>query len=83
MHYMNGRPAQNGDSIVHIAHGHPTKRPVAGVLYNAVAGNDYCNGSLAPFSGGAHTCPNLKECVRLDDFMAGLPAEFPQVPEDK
>lgn len=76
MHYMNGRPAHNGDKIVHIS-GYPQKFPNAGILYDAVAGNDYCNGKLAPFNGGSHACPNLKECIRLDDFMASLPLEYP------
>jgi hypothetical protein len=75
MHYMNGRPANNGDSIVLIP---PyTKKPVAGVLYNATVGNNTCNGMLAPFTGGAHLCPNLAECIHLDDFAAGIPAEWP------
>mgnify|MGYP001356710329 CR=1 FL=1 len=78
MHYMNGREANNGDSIVHIR---PyDKMPTAGVLYNAKAGNDYCNGMVAPFNGGTHFCPNLKECLRLDDFSAFLPTEWPGPP---
>ena len=80
MHYMNGRPAQNGDVIVHInPYGRPFEmgRVTTGVLYNATAGNDTCNGMLAPIGGGAHFCPNLKECVRLDDFRAGQPEEYP------
>jgi hypothetical protein len=65
MHYANGRPAQNGDKVVQVAHG----GPVIGVLYNAQAGNDYCNGQLAPvFSGGA--C--LADCVHLEDVLAAL-----------
>jgi hypothetical protein len=78
MHYQNGRPAQNGDSIVHIGN-KPFGRlkPTAGVLYNATAGNDTCNGMCAPFGGGNHFCPNLAECVRLDDFMAAQPDGYP------
>lgn len=77
MHYKNGRPAQNGDIIVHIS---PySGEVVTGVLYNATAGNDYCNGQLAPLCGGTHRCPNLKECVRVDDFKAGQPVEYPIV----
>jgi hypothetical protein len=76
MHYKNGRPAQNGDKVVPIStYGDP--KPTAGILYDATAGNDYCNGIFAPFGGGPHFCPNLKECVRMDDFMAALPAENP------
>lgn len=78
MHYMNGRPAHNGDKIVHIT-GYPVKYPVAGILYDAVAGNDYCNGKMAPLSGGQIATPNLKECLLLDDFMAAQPAEYPTI----
>jgi hypothetical protein len=75
MHYMNGRGANNGDKIVHIS---PyNKRVTMGILYDAQAGNDFCNGQCAPFGGGPHFCPNLKECVHADDFMAALPTEFP------
>lgn len=78
MHYMNGRPAKNGDSIVLIPP-YNRRAPVAGVLYNATAGNNTCNGMLAPFTGGQHVCPNLAECIHLDDFVAGIPAEWPDV----
>lgn len=78
MHYKNGRPANNGDKVMYV--GNPqwgTQRPVAGVLYDATAGNDTCNGMLAPFSGGAHICPNLAECLHLDDALALLNAPAP------
>lgn len=66
MHYKNGRPAQNGDKVVWIdAYG----GPVTGILYDATAGNDYCNGKLAPISSN-NPCPNLKECLRADDVKA-------------
>lgn len=75
MHYMNGREAHNGDKIVHIR---PYDRcPTAGVLYNATPGNDYCNGLLAPFGGGSHICPNLKECIHLEDFGQALLGQLP------
>jgi hypothetical protein len=76
MHYKNGRPASNGDKIV-LFTSYPSNAPVCGVLYNALAGNDYCNGMLAPFSGGQHMCPNLKECIHLEDFMAAQPKNYP------
>ena len=61
MHYMNGRPAQNGDKIVHIEkYGMTPGLPRAGVLYDATAGNDACNGMCAPLGGGPHFCPNLR-----------------------
>lgn len=79
MHYKNGREAHNGDKIVHIGYYNavPNSKFTPGVLYDATAGNDYCNGSIAPLGGGPHFCPNLKECVHLDDFVAGQPAEYP------
>lgn len=67
MHYANGRPAQNGDKVVMLDyHGNI----VHGILYDAVAGNDFCNGRLA-LNHPSDPCPNLKECVHADDYKAG------------
>lgn len=73
MHYKNGREAKNGDKIVHIDPYNGTFK--TGILYNAVAGNDYCNGKIAVISS-SDACPNLKEVVHYDDFMAALPSEI-------
>lgn len=66
MHYRNGRPAKNGDTIISL--GCDGKRIEAiGVLFDAVAGNDYCNGSIAPISTavkGACMC----DCLHIDDL---------------
>lgn len=73
MHYKNGRAAKNGDKIVSL----PTYSggtPVVGILYDATAGNDYCNGRLA-ITAPNDPSPNLKECLHLDDVLAALPAE--------
>ena len=71
MHYKNGREAKNGDKVVLLAGlGTPYARPpVAGILYDAVAGQDYCNGRLAIMLPSDPT-PSLKECLHLDDFLA-------------
>lgn len=61
MHYRNGREAKNGDRVVMLG-----PKPVIGILYDAVAGNDYCNGRLAMISGNDYY-PNLKECLHVDD----------------
>ena len=58
MHYKNGREAKNGDKVI-IVDGYAA--PCAGVLYDATAGNDFCNGKLAITSGndaggGARCC---------------------------
>lgn len=45
MHYRNGREAKNGDKLVKIENG---KIIAFGVLYDAIPGNDYCNGHIAP-----------------------------------
>jgi len=45
MHYRNGREAKNGDMIVQLNGG---RIEAVGVLYGAIAGNDYCNGKIAP-----------------------------------
>lgn len=68
MHYKNGREAKNGDKVILIPP-YGTGTPVAGILYDAVAGNDYCNGRIAVTSG-SDPCPNLKECLHFDDVKA-------------
>ena len=68
MHYRNGREAKNGDKIVLLpSYG----LPVVGILYDAVAGNDYCNGKIAPAAIN-DPFPNLKECLHLEDVLAIL-----------
>ena len=69
MHYKNGREAKNGDKVVLIT----DYGAVIGILYDAVAGNDYCNGKLAPIAPN-DPCPNLKECLHIDDVRAALAA---------
>jgi hypothetical protein len=82
MHYKNGREAKNGDRVVLFpaypqdANGKSTGTPVVGILYDAVAGNDYCNGKIA-VTAPNDPCPNLKECLHLDDVLSALPAEVP------
>ena len=66
MHYKNGREAKNGDKVVLIGY---NGIPVAGILYDAVAGNDYCNGRIA-ITTPSDPCPNLNECLRADDIAA-------------
>jgi len=73
MHYKNGREAKNGDKVVVI----PTWEggvPMVGILYNAQAGNDYCNGKIAPIAPN-DPCPNLKECLHVDDVLAAIDAD--------
>jgi hypothetical protein len=67
MHYRNGREAKNGDTIIQIENG---KVKNLGVLFNATAGNDYCNGSLAPVHGVAGAC--MCDCLHIDDVNAML-----------
>lgn len=72
MHYKNGREAKNGDKVMLIPGYGP---PVIGILYDAVAGNDHCNGRIAPISP-SDPSPNLKEVLHFDDVAHYLsPAE--------
>jgi hypothetical protein len=73
MHYKNGREAKNGDKVVLLP---SFGAPVIGILYDATAGNDYCNGKIAVTKPN-DPCPNLKECLHLDDVLKALPAEVP------
>ena len=73
MHYKNGREAKNGDKVVLLpSYG----APLVGILYDAVAGNDSCNGKIAPIMTN-DLCPNLKECLHLDDVLGIIPPEVP------
>ncbi len=65
MHYKNGRPAKNGDKIVLIPNGYGS--PVAGILYDAVAGNNDCNGRIA-IPSASDQCADLKNCLHIDDI---------------
>lgn len=70
MHYKNGREARNGDKIMFCPEGYGT--PIVGILYDAVAGNDFCNGKIAPINPN-DPMPCLNQCLHLDDalkFMA-------------
>lgn len=73
MHYKNGRAAKNGDKVV-LVPGYGS--PVIGILYDAQAGNDHCNGRIAPISPG-DPMPDLKYCLHLDDVLKARPAEVP------
>lgn len=70
MHYANGREAKNGDKVVLFS---TYAAPVVGILYDAVAGNDFCNGKIA-MTKPNDPCPNLKDCLHLDDVLKALPA---------
>lgn len=73
MHYKNGRAAKNGDKVLVIpTHG----APYTGILYDAQADNDFCNGRVAPISPIDPT-PNLKEVLHIDDAAAVLGGEVP------
>ena len=69
MHYRNGREAKNGDTIIQI--GFDGKINALGVLYNATAGNDFCNGNIAPIQQiGAGAC--MCDCLHTEDVMQML-----------
>lgn len=69
MHYRNGREAKNGDKVLSLA---SWQAPVVGVLYDAVSGNDYCNGMIAPLGGGSHVGACMFDCLHIADIMAIL-----------
>lgn len=73
MHYKNGREAKNGDKVVYKPAG---GNVVAGILYDATAGNDFCNGRIA-ITTQNDPCPNLQECVHADDLELAQMAPSP------
>jgi hypothetical protein len=66
MHYKNGREAKNGDKVVLL--GNQYRPTVSGILYDATAGNNDCNGRIATVTAN-DPCPDLKECMRADDVL--------------
>lgn len=69
MHYRNGREAKNGDKIVQIGNnGHVD---AVGVLHDAVAGNDYCNGTIQAIQASQVTAC-LCDCLHMDDVAEML-----------
>lgn len=64
MHYRNGREAKNGDKIVKL--NGEGKIESFGVLYDAVPGNDYCNGNIAPVQPDKdYAC--MVDCLHIED----------------
>lgn len=68
MHYRNGREAKNGDMIISFE-ADSGRINAFGVLYNAVPGNDFCNGNIAPIQQ-SNAC--LIDCLHVDDIKAIL-----------
>jgi hypothetical protein len=68
MHYRNGREAKNGDKIVRLSG--DGKVEVFGVLFDAVPGNDYCNGRIAPVQAPDYAC--MVDCLHVDDLAEYL-----------
>jgi len=77
MHYANGREAKNGDRVLRISEG--WQKPIVGILHDAVAGNDNCNGNLAVPVNDQAGC-NLAECLHIDDVRAAI-GDIKSVPD--
>lgn len=84
MHYKNGREAKNGDKVALVraskwdSEGKPTAFvTTVGILYDATAGNDHCNGRLAAIDVNDPQ-PDLKECLHLDDVLSCIEARYPK-----
>jgi hypothetical protein len=71
MHYANGREAKNGDRVIRIHPPGDYNKTIVGILHDAVAGNDSCNGSLAVPVANNNYC-NLAECLHADDVFAAI-----------
>lgn len=72
MHYRNGREAKNGDKVIQIGgYGDGAHVTAVGVLFDAIPGNDYCNGTIAPIQNPV-TNACLCDCLHIDDLAALL-----------
>lgn len=79
MHYKNGREAKNGDKVMYFPEyprnadtGRRMTAPIIGILYDAVAGNDTCNGRIVPTNNQSDPYPNLAECLHIDDVLEAV-----------
>lgn len=72
MHYRNGREAKNGDKVVSLGgYGSgPVNINAIGILFDAKPGNDFCNGGIAPITGGVVVAACLCDCLHYDDVAA-------------
>ena len=70
MHYANGREAKNGDRIIRLTPADYYNKPLLGILHDAVAGNDTCNGNMAEPADNRGV--NLAECLHIDDLRAAV-----------
>lgn len=68
MHYRNGREAKNGDKVVQLDSFGRGVVTAVGVLVDATAGNDYCNGTIAPMVPSGPTGACLIDCINADDL---------------
>lgn len=66
MHYRNGREAKNGDKVIQLGC-NGSKVASVGILYDATAGNDYCNGYIAPVQN-VREAACLCDCLHVDDL---------------
>ena len=68
MHYRNGREAKNGDKVIQIGgYGTGVEISAIGILYDAVPGNDHCNGKIASTIGGPVVGACMCDCLHVDD----------------
>lgn len=70
MHYRNGRVASNGDKVVKLSMSGEPQIVAFGVLHSATAGNDYCNGSIAPIVNDTGAC--ICDMLHIDDLAVLL-----------
>lgn len=72
MHYRNGREAKNGDRVIQLDTSSGQIKSV-GILFDAMPGNDFCNGYLAPISAsGSVIGACLCDCIHADDLAVML-----------
>lgn len=71
MHYRNGREAKNGDKVVQFSID-GARIVGVGILFDAVPGNDYCNGQIASTLGGPVTGACICDCLHQDDLVTLL-----------
>lgn len=67
MHYKNGREAKVGDRVVVPNNG----KPFIGLLTEANAGSDTCNGRVLPLPVNNEHYVTLKDVLHVEDALKG------------
>lgn len=74
MHYKNGRPANEGDSVIAPVYRGGTLKPTAGVIHSIAPGSQSCNAQVNTITPGRveSTCVTVGDCYHAEDAFNAI-----------